>query len=77
MQVVKNSGVYPAYNPAAGRRHRINMLKHRYNMGRPVNSAVSRRKIRPGPRYRDGGVNIPKHFRDEQDPEGPLKRRVG
>ena len=52
------------------------MLKNRLDLGRPVNSAVSRRKMRPGPRYRDGGINIPKHFKEEQDPEGPLKRRV-
>ena len=44
-------------------------------MGRPV-EVIKRRRIRPGPRYRDGGANIPKHFRDGQDPEGPLKRRV-
>ena len=74
--MVKNDGAYPAYNPVAGRRRRINMLKNRLDLGKPVNSAVSRRKIRPGPRYRDGGINIPKHFKDEQDLEGPLKRRV-
>ena len=52
------------------------MLKNRLDLGKPVNTAITRRKIRPGPRYRDGGINLPKHFLDEQDPEGPLKRRV-
>ena len=76
IQVIKNDGLYPAYNPVAGRRRRINMLKNRLDLGRPVNTAVTRRRIRPGPRYRDGGINIPKHFRAGQDAEGPLKRRV-
>ena len=52
------------------------MLKNRLDLGRPVQRVVSRRKMRPGPRYRDGGINLPKHFRDDQDPEGPIKRRV-
>jgi hypothetical protein len=70
--------MYPAYNPVAGRRRRLNMLKNRMDLGKPVqaNTAISRRKIRPGPRYRDGGINLPKHFLDEQDPEEPLNRRV-
>ena len=76
MQVIKNDGLYPAYNPVAGRRRRINMLKNRLDLGRPVNTAVTRRRIRPGPRYRDGGINIPKHFRDRQLSEATLKRRV-
>ena len=74
--MIKNDGLYPAYNPVAGRRRRINMLKNRLDLGRPVNTAVTRRRIRPGPRYRDGGINIPKHFRDRQVSEATLKRRV-
>ena len=52
------------------------MLKNRLDLGRPVNTAVTRRRIRPGPRYRDGGINIPKHFRDRQLSEATLKRGV-
>ena len=57
-------------------RYRISTLRN-YRMGKPVHEYVPRRRIRPGPRYRQS-ESIPKHFVDakrmhlEQDGE-PLQ----
>ena len=47
------------------KRYRINMLRN-YHMGRPVQGYVPRRRLRPGPRYRQE-QNVPKNFLGTRD----------